>query len=306
MHVAILPGLVFMLLLVVSGHPTIHKEPATAPNSNLTYNNYSPAGPPDFQMTLLLQTPTRMRLDLCLGLALDVAFDQALHADWNSRIPERTKTWRYHGVEITAQSARGVQNLESRFIHWAIIRMMDIMVHEKSCNTTFVDLKWRGEPVGKLTIINRRFPGHRKASGSPKTISMPESNETRVGVDGSRLEDVEFFGRENSMSEVVMGVLAGVIGVAERVHGNRVAFRGAWDGSPYTVYPIWFSTQRLSQLSKERLLVAMMAAIQYQRVRDDFRCLKGRLVDEDGKYIAEGGYAVNTRHTVPGGSSDTA
>lgn len=87
--------------------------------------------------------------------------------------------------------------------------------------------------------------------------------------------------------------------------GTEISLTGFWEDSPYTIYPIWLSTQRPSQLSKESLL-AMMAAIRYQGVRNDFRCLKGILVDEGGKSIAEGGYTVNPRHTVPCGSSDTA
>lgn len=302
MHAAILPGL--LLFLIVSGHPAVQKEPATAHNSNLTYNIYSPAGPPDFEMTPLYSS-SQLDLELCLGMAITAASGQALHKDWESPLYSRTHTWvGGRGILLVAQST-GPQNMESRFFLWALIRMMDSMVQDNRCNSTAADLTWRGQPVGRLTIFRRRSTEHLEAPDSPKTISIPESTATRVGFDRTSLVHVEFFGREYQRSEVNMGTLAALIGVAQRVHGNPVSFLGSWDESPYTVYPIWFTKQRPSQLSKAMLVHGIMAAVNYQAERTDYRCLKGTL-QKNEKDIAEGGFAVYPRHRVPGGNSDTA
>ena len=295
MHVAIIPGL--LLFMVVFGHPAVQKEPATAHNGNLTYNTYSPAGPPEFKMTPTLQTSTQLDQSWCLNGAIDLVMFQALQADWNGRLPDRTKIWTHFGVQFIAQST-GAQNLETRFVFWATIRMMDSFVQQKSCNVTAADLTWRGEPVGRFSVIRHRSAPHGEALESPRTLSIP--------IDGTKLVDVAFFGRPNSVSELVMGMLAAFIAIAERVHGNRPAFVASWDNSPYTIYPIWFTTQRPSQLSKEKLIIAIYSAFQFQVQKDNTRCLKGKLVDRYGRYIAEGGLGVYPRHRVPGGSLDTA
>ena len=254
--------------------------------------DYSPAGPADF-ITIVHQGTTSLDPEACLQLALGAVSAQVLQADWNSRLPKFITIWEAaQGPHFVAQSI-GPQPMEQRFALWAIVRILDQMVRRNHYVASKADLIWRGSRIGVVSIVPH--PPMEK----DKVIRLPvlEDSETRLGNHGLSWEDFEHFGAKNSVSEVFMGTLASVIRAAERSDGMVNSFIGEWDGSPYSVFQMWWTNKRPSQLTKKILIASMVETINYAIRSKDYRSLIC-VIKKRGEYVGEGGYVVRPPRTV--------
>ena len=257
---------------------------------NLTHK-YSPAGPPDFHTTIKHGTVS-LDPEVCLHLALGAVSAQVLDADWNSRLAEYITVWNaVQGLCIIAHSM-GPRPMEQRFALWAIVRIMDQMVRGNHYVASEADLRWRGSRIGVVSIIPTPL------TENHKVIRLPvlEDAATRLGSHGLSWEEIEYFGAKNSISDVFMGTLSSMVRAAERPNGNVDSFVGEWTDSPYSVFQVWWTTERPSHLTKNILIASMVEIINYASRKKDYRCLKC-IVRKHGQYIGEGGYAVYPPHT---------
>ena len=290
MHLAILLNLLLSTTLAADGldhreYREVNESKRSIHFDNLTHD-YSPTGPADF-ITTIHQGTTALDPEACLQLALGAVSAQVLEVDWQSRLPEFVTVWKAaQGPCFVAQSI-GPQPMEQRFALWAIVRIMDRMVQENHYIASRADLSWRGSRIGVLSIVPKPSMGNHKAIHLP----VLENAATRLGSHGLSWEDIEYFGAKNSISEVFMGTLSSVIKAAERPDGNINSFVGEWRESPYSIFQIWWTTKRPTQLSKKILIASMVETMNYATQRKDYRCLKC-VVRKHGQYIGEGGYAV--------------
>ena len=290
MHLAILLKLLLRATMAASFLDHRELREVNGSNRSVHYDNlildYSPAGPADF-VTNIHHSTTSFDPEACLQLALGAVSAQVLEADWNSRLPEFITIWETaQGPRFVAQSI-GPQPMEQRFALWAIVRIMDQMVRRNHYVSSRADLTWRGSRIGVLSIVPN------PSTENYKVIRLPilANAATRLGSHGLSWEDIEYFGAKNSVSEVFMGTLSSVIKAAERPNGNVISFTGQWTESPYSIFQIWWTTERPSHLTKRILIASMVETINFATRRKDYRCLKC-VVKRHGQYIGEGGYAV--------------
>ena len=299
--------LVFLLIPVAAGIPLNH---SASEHVGTTYN-YSPAGPADLQVTL---THGSFRFDpkIVLQMALQVIAEQFLNEKWDSRLHERTETWGGPpGIRFLVKSI-GLQFLERRFAVWALIRVVDHMVQNNCYLVTAADIRWQGVVVGRATTIPMLSTKKLEAMGLPNETAVGLSTKDvtrhakiRLTTDDINMDSIKWFGRLYSTGEVTMGTLAAMVKIAERPSGNVQAFVGEWAGSPYSVFPVWWTTQRPSQLSKRDIFKVLVQATHDLTKADDFRCFRA-ILKRNGEYIGEGGYAVYPQLAGSGESPDIA
>ncbi|KAG6999497.1 hypothetical protein G7Y79_00034g069200 [Physcia stellaris] len=230
---------------------------------------------------------------------------------WDSRLPQRNEIWAdSSGIRLMFRSV-GPQALERRFAVWTLIRAMDDMVQNNRYVVIAANVRWRGEVVGRMAIVPIISTDKHEAVDSPNDnlLGFSTSNDTghakiRLRDDDFSLESIVAFGRPHPMGEVIMGTLSAMVKIAERPDGNVLAFVGEWTASPYTVFPVWWTTQRPSQLSKKGIfwvLVKMSHAQIHTLDPDEWLCFNAILKD-NGRYIGEGGSAVYPHLNDPGES----
>lgn len=297
--------LVLLLICVVAGSPP---NQSASEHVEMTYS-YSPAGPADLDVTL---SHGFLRFDpkVVLLMTLRAIARQVLSGDWDwdSRLLERNEIWAEPpGIQLLVQSM-GPQFLERRFAVWTLVRVMDDMVQKNRYLVTAADVRWRGVVVGRIAFIPIRSIKKHEAVDSPNdslldfsTNNFTAQAKIRLTGDDISIESIERFGRPHSMGEVIMGTLAAMVRIAERPGGNVQAFVGGWTGSRYTVFPVWWTTQRPSQLSKKNIFLVLVQITHVQIDKNEYRCYKA-ILRNNGKYIGEGGSAIYPQLTDPGES----
>ena len=285
----------FLLIFVVVAIPLNH---TALEQVGVTYS-YSPAGPADLHVTLS-HGPYRFDPKDVLFMTLRAIGRQFLAGDWdwNSRLLERNEHWAGPpGIQLLIQSA-GSQFLERRFAVWALIRIIDYMVQNGRYVVTAGDLRWRGVVVGRIAMIPTISPKKLDAVSLPDdnmagllAKNVTERAKNKLRADDISVEDIGWFGSHHPMGEVLMGTLAAMVKIAERPGGNVQAFVGEWTGSPYSVFPIWWTTQRPSQLSKKNIFLVLVQVAHVQLDKNEYRCYKA-ILKNNGRYVGEGGNTV--------------
>lgn len=303
-------AVLFLLLLisVVVGIPLNHSASA---HVGVTYS-YSPAGPADLDVTL---SHGFYRFDpkVVLLMTLRAIARQVLAEDWSwdGRLLKRNEIWADPpGIQLLVQSM-GPQFLERRFAVWTLIRVMDEMVQNDRYIVMAADVRWRGVVVGRIAIIPILSTDKHEAVDSPydNLLDFSANNDTghakiRPRGDDISIESIERFGRPHLLGEVIMGTLAAMVKIAERPGGNVQAFVGGWTGSRYTVFPVWWTTQRPSQLSKKSIFLVLVQMTHAQIDTNEYRCYKA-ILKNNGRYIGEGGNSVYPQLTDPGENLNT-
>lgn len=128
---------------------------------------------------------------------------------------------------------------------------------------------------------------------SAQNTITPKSlyNATKLALTsvGLTWDSVEVYGPPLPIEQVWMGAIAAAVRLFEMPDRPYEAFVGAWTGSPYTVFPTWWTTDRPSFLKREILIPSIVWATDLAKEKD-YRAMHCVMRTKNGLYMGEGGY----------------
>lgn len=300
-----------LLIFVVTASPLISDSPSIGAshnsilNDSLSYPFPSPAGPTEF-VTVVHPSRATMDKESTLRIALGAITKQATKFEWDSRLLLQRTVWTGPlGIMIMALSVG--QPMEQRFAVWAILRIVHNMVRTRRYVATSAELWWQGLMIGRV-FIERAGDGDRstkkRATIKPPT-SLQQTAGAEVGAGRLKFEPARIWGNPIPMEEVFIAGMVAMNNAAQRFSADEMvqAFTGKWPGSPYATEHFWWSKDIPSHFTKRTLCGAIIAATEYSRARNDYRCIKAIIKDE-GQYVAYGGYCNNDSPRLLDRSSD--
>ena len=294
-------------LLAVVARPSRSRTRDEINNTNHTISNdgtlYSPSGPPEL-VTRFIDRLQPLDVRLTLEAVFGAIARQSLTVDWNSRFRDPSFVFNGdNGHKILVQAATS-EPMEQRFAIWALVRLMDEMVRNDRFFATQAVMHWRGNSIGSVSIGRDRFGDMGSNSFLPGIELKTLNTSSNVGANRVSFEDVEFLGTPNPMPHVFIGSIVSLVQAYERPHSSSV-FNGNWPDAPYSIFQAWWSPKRSSLIYKEVLLRAIVAALEYADVRENWRCSKG-VIRIKGRDVAEGGMTRFARYTDRNGSQNMA
>lgn len=264
-----------------------------------------PWGPEEFDVNTERESVPIPR-DAIFVTAIRFVAEQAAE-DFRGQLPRPSLIFRdpNHPSLSIAVSSPGPRRLVKRkFVLWAMARILSHMINHDAFRGSIYTLRWRDVVVGRVLFVaggrDQLDASFRDVAITQPRLEMPTPQQMSNNTEFSTGEGVNalnyafgFWGDELVKQDVFMGTLGGLIQVAQHTNHAFEFWVGSFPG--YRCFHVYHTSVQPSVMTKDFVIVSMVAAMAYALHRNDWHELK-MVVTRDGEEILRGGYMD---HPIP-------
>lgn len=266
-----------LLALSVSASPTplgnlqSRAQAPSLPIHILTQGNLSaypsePWGPPEFSVDFAsMHVP--INKEAFFMIAISMVRELAV-LDWNSRLPQGRVEFtlhRYPDLAISVKSLQIGNPLQRKYVLWGMARAMNQMIQARHLLSSIFQLKWRGQVLGSIFVIQKRAQVDADYTVTNMTETAKEPKDVPAVSVGAGVVswDFEYTRKELIMNDVVMGAIGAMVQAAELPNQNLNEFVGSFPQyNAFYLFTVSYSVEP-SAFNKTILIRSIKATVEH-------------------------------------------